>query len=410
MKLRLKVVKSEVKLPVGQCALSLLILMLALSNLTALYAVEVFYTSATVQNVISNAETDALTWLYYNTPANAVILTFSDSSAKAVSAIAARKTLSYSDASSSWPLQLLFNSRLPEVTLYSLKNLGVTHIFVGERDIPILSSKLKDSYLNNLLPALPIVYQKNGFTIYNIPEYMLSNDSNYISFLVPKNLYKFLKVNDIPTLLELKDIFNYIYVYDSPVILNGSCILTSDYILMAVDQLKVIELESSSSMHNLYLKDMNITDVHLNGLVDLSIEASRLVLPSSYEGVITTLNLPNKFTVHVKLINAELKFKIGDNSSQQMRMTDGSIKMTVENSGSSTFKVAVRQPIINVNGVINLSSWHGIFWYKESAVVSFCLHSADIDGELTLQLTYTFGGYIFKILSVERINSVKWRS
>jgi hypothetical protein len=91
-------------------------------------------------------------------------------------------------------------------------------------------------------------------------------------------------------------------------------------------------------------------------------------------------------------------------------MTDGSIKMTVENSGSSTFKVAVRQPIIKVKGMINLPSWHVIFWYKESAVVSFCLHSADIDGELALQLTYTFGGYIFKILSVERINSVKWHS
>jgi len=802
MKLRLKVVKSEVKLPVGQCALSLLILMLALSNLTALYTVEVFYTSATVQSVISNAEADALTWLYYNTPANAVILTFSDSSAKAVSAIAARKTLSYSDAPTSWPLQLLFNSRLPEVTLYSLKNLGVTHIFVGGRDIPIMSSNLKGSYLNNLLPALPIVYQKNGFTIYSIPEYTLSNDSNYvlvsptldfqntttasqfsvfsdsfdnkldkwvlvsgewktvngtlyepgqgtfkgkwglilsnasfsnfiyeyvgrsgekeiqyiwgvfrfaddnnyysfyignttyevteavngkayilssgrhnldlnleewiqvkieavfstiklyingkliatmcgtglegrvgllthsgyptyydnvkvvqlkvpvdsesaltayqlaasmllesgvkfkivpdiylselergnvyifpydwrmpknlsrnmqkyilegvhvivfdqwlgsfdeldneqqplllstlklktgessqsssiifrgsyinlpsgtwirkltyddsdklmvlanytlgdravtpyiiqkrigsgtityihlsdflnptkvtpilnrellkntiltvvadhlpepvgegdISFPVPKNLYKFLRVNDIPTLLELKDVFNYIYVYDSPVILNGSCTLTSDYILMVAEQLEVNELEISSSTCNLCLKDMNITDVRLNGLVELSIEASRLILPSSYGSVITTLNLPNRSTVHVKLINAELKFKIGDNSSQQMRITDGSIKMTVENSGSSAFKVAVRQPIIKVEGVINLPSWHGIFWYKESAVASFCLHSADIDGECTLQLTYTFGSYIFKILSVERINSVKWRS
>jgi hypothetical protein len=802
VRLRLKAVKNEMKLPVGQFALLLLIIMLALSNVTALYTTEIFYTSAMVQNNISNAEADALTWLYYNTPSNAVILTFSDSSAKSVSAITARKVLSYSDALSSWPSQLLFNSRLPEVTLYSLKNLGVTHIFVGERDIPILSGNLKGSYLNNLLPALPVVYQKSGFTIYSIPENTLSDDSNYvlvsptldfqntttsskfdvfsdkfdgqldkwvlvsgkwkivngtlyepgqgtfkgkwglilsnasfsnfiyeyvgrsgkreiqyiwgvfrfaddnnyysfyignttyqvievvngnpkilssgghtlilnlkewiqvkieavfytiklyingkliatmcgtglegrvgllthsgyptyyddvkvvqlkipvdsesaltayqlatsmllvsgvkfkivpdiylnglerggvyifpynwrmpknlsrniqkyisegahiivfdqrlgsfdeldnerqplllstlklkigessqssgiifrgsyinlprgtwihvltydasnqlivlanytlgdravtpyiiqkrigsgtityihlsdflnptkaspilnrellrntiltvvaehlpepvgegdISSPVPKNLYKLLNVNDIPTLLELKDVFNYIYVYGSPIIVNGSCSLTSDYILMAAEQLEVVELEISSSTHKLYLKDVNITDLHLNGLVDLSIEASRLILPASYGGVITTLSLPNKFTMHIKLINAKLEFRVGNKGSQLIWMTDGSIKMTVGNSGFSVFKVAVKQPIINMKGVINLPSWHGIFWYEDSAVASFRLHSADIEGELALQLTYTFGGYIFKILSAERVNSVKWHS
>jgi hypothetical protein len=802
IKLKFKALKSALNPPINQCMVLIFMVMLALSNLTPLYTVETFYTSAVAKNNVSSDEADALRWLYYNSSQNSSILTFSDDSAQAIRAIALRKTLSYSDASGSWPIQLLFISRLPEITLYSLKSLGVTHVFIGPKDVQTLNSRLKGSYLNYLLSALPVVYQKGEFTIYRVPEYSLYNDSNYIlvtpaldfqnvtapsqleafsdsfdgkldkwivysgkwdvingmlyepgrgtwkgkwglilsnisfnnfifeyrarsehlgdqyvwgvfrfvddnnfysfyignttyqitevvdgkanilsggrhnlnlnlkewvsvrieaifstiklyingrlvatlsgwglegrigllthsgyptyyddvkvvqlkvsvnsesalmayqlassaliasgvkfrivpdisldvldkdkvyifpynlhlpkrlleglpkyifsgahiitfdplfssldeygdeqqpllsstlklrvggsaqvseimfteshiglpkgtiirkviyddstqliipanytlngqiitpyiiqkrvgsgtityvhlfDFLnsakvsavlsqdllkstllavinirfpepvgegnvsppVPASLFKFLRVNDIPALLELKDIHNYIYAYSSTIAFNGSITVNSSYILMTAEQLKVDELQILNSTHSFSGRSINLSQLRLNGLVELSIEAKYLILSSSFGSIISTLELQGPFKIYVKLVDAELQFKTSSSDLQPIRITDGIIWIAVNASESNALSVVVKQPIIKVEGAINLPWWHGIFWHQDIAVASFRLHSAVLNGKLTLQLTYTYGGYIFKVISVKEINQVNWSS
>lgn len=182
--------------------------MISISFLSYVYLVEFYYAGSYGHGTMTPSEAGAYQWIHNNTPRNAVILTYSYPSYTRLISLTGRKAISYIMGDSktvSWPLGVTFNSYLPEVTLYSLKELGVTHIFLTSQDKELLS-KSKGLTLLKLLDAFLIAYESEGITIYKIPKYPLFNDSNYI--LVQPTLDFGVLTDSIDTLKSYQTAFN----------------------------------------------------------------------------------------------------------------------------------------------------------------------------------------------------------
>jgi len=186
-------------------ASSFLILLISFSFLTCAYTAELFYTGALVQTGVSSSETEAFSWILHNTPEDAIILTVTERSTVRIGSLACRKSLGYSDVRKSWPLQVLFNSRLPEAVLYSLKQLCISYIFITPEDSLSLAENLQNTYLNSLLDILPVVYEKEKMTLFAVPRYPLYEYSNCV--LVSPTL-DFQNISVARVTLEFSDDFN----------------------------------------------------------------------------------------------------------------------------------------------------------------------------------------------------------
>jgi hypothetical protein len=234
---------------------------------------------------------------------------------------------------------------------------------------------------------------------------------NELSLSLPQSLYKFTPSNDIPALLALKDLYNYIYVYDSPIVLKGSCTAESNYVLMMMKQITVSELEISNSTNSYSLRNETLSQMSLKGSVNLSIETDYLMISSSryYGGALTTFSLPRSITIHANLIDAELQLKTNDTDSKDLSFTTGNCTIVIPNAESSVLKIALNQPMIELNGSLNLAEWQGIFWYGDKAVTGFVISPKQciINGNLSLQPMYSFGGVQIKVEDVQYIKNVE---
>lgn len=267
-----------------------------------------------------------------------------------------------------------------------------------------------------LNPTMASTVLKKGFLENSLHAIMNSlpkpvETRNELSSSLPQSLYKFTRIDDIPALLELKDLYNYIYVYDFPIILNGSCTAESNYVLMTMKQITVSELEISSSTHRYSLRNETLSHMSLKGSVNLSIETDYLMLSSStyYGGALTTFSLPQSTTIHVNLIDAELQFKTNDTDSKSLLVTEGNCTIVIPNSESNVLKIALKQPVIRVNGSLNLAAWQGIFWYGDKAIIGFSISPKQciINGNLSVQPMYSFGGVQIKVEDVQYIKNVE---
>jgi hypothetical protein len=227
----------------------------------------------------------------------------------------------------------------------------------------------------------------------------------------PQGLYKFTRCNDIPALLSLKDLYDCIYVYGSPIVLNGSCVAESNYVLMMMEQMKVNDLEISNATDRYSLRNDPLSYISLKGLVNLSLETDYIMLSSSpyYGGAMTTFSLPRPTTIHVNLINAELQLKTNDADPKYLSFTTGNCTIVIPNSESSVLKIALKQPVIKINGSLNLTAWQGIFWYGDKAIINFVINPNQdtIRGNLSLQLLCSFGGVQIKVEDVQDIQNVE---
>jgi len=153
------------------------------SFLSYAYLVEFWFAGSYAYGTVSSYEAEAYEWIHSNTPKDSVILTYSYTpSYMRLISLAGRKTISYvtyNSEAAPWSLEIVFNSHLPEVLLYSLEQLGVDYIFLTSHDMDLLKKLNKSAFLG-LLKAFSIAYESDGIKIYEVPEYPLFNDSNYV--------------------------------------------------------------------------------------------------------------------------------------------------------------------------------------------------------------------------------------
>ncbi|MBS7281162.1 MAG: hypothetical protein KIH09_15205 [Candidatus Freyarchaeota archaeon] len=226
--------------------------------------------------------------------------------------------------------------------------------------------------------------------------------------LFPSALYKFLRINDIPALISLEDIYGYIYVYGSPIGANGLIRIQSNYTLMTNNQIKIAKLEFSNMDRHFLLENEDILLMNIRGFVELSMEtASFSVCSPYYGGEIVTFLVSGNTTLYIKLIDAELSFRRSQ-SGEEITLSEGKVRITISSPQEDDFKIALRQPLIEVDGNLTLTSWQGIFWYKDKAVVSFRIHSSVIEGDFSIQPLFAFGGILIKVANASYIQSLRW--
>jgi hypothetical protein len=256
-----------------------------------------------------------------------------------------------------------------------------------------LNQDILNSSLRSLMPSLPKPVQTKIA----------------MTSPLPQGLYKFTECNDIPQLLANKDIYNYIYVYGSPITLNGSCIVESDYALMTMEQTKISELDISNATYNFSVKNETFSYISLKGSANISIETNYLSFSPSYSDSLIKLTFPTSITIHVSLINAELQLNTSDSNSKNLLFTSGNLTITIPNAASSSLNIALNQPTIKLNGTLNLSAWQGIFWYGDKAIIGWEISPEQcvISGNLSLQPMYSFGGVQIKVEDVQYIKNVE---
>ncbi|MFQ5885409.1 MAG: hypothetical protein ACE5IO_09965, partial [Thermoplasmata archaeon] len=119
---------------------------------------------------------DSIEWIHSNLPRNAKVLTYSLVSATFIERTSMISTVSYEQVGRetfSWPLHLVFRSTLPEVVLFTLWTMNITHIYVTDSDF----NRLEGSGLLELLSVFPLEYGNLRARIYRVPTYKLVEDS-----------------------------------------------------------------------------------------------------------------------------------------------------------------------------------------------------------------------------------------
>jgi hypothetical protein len=272
----------------------------------------------------------------------------------------------------------------------------------------IYATGLLDPTIAPAVPWQDLLKNSLDETIKSLPKPVETRTELTLPF--PQSLYKYILCNDIPTLLSSNDLYNYIYVYGSPMVLNGSCTAGSDYVLMMMKQVKVKELEISNASRSYSLRNESLSYIGLKGSVNLSLKTDYLMLSSSpyYGGSLTAFSLSSNITIHVDLINAELQLKTNDTYPTSLSFTTGNCTIVIPNSDSHVLKITLSQPVIKIKGSLNLPAWQGIFWYGDKAIIRFVISSNPITirGNLSLQPLYSFGGIQIKVQDVYLIQNV----
>jgi len=233
---------------------------------------------------------------------------------------------------------------------------------------------------------------------------------NAMPIPLPLNLYRYLYINDIPALLSMKDLYGYVYAYSSPISINGLCTISSDYVLMTMDRIHVEELKISSVNGDYTFVNETLSNLKLRGLVNLTLKTSNVNFLSRpyHTGEVITVSARAPFIMNINLVNAELQFERNETDLEHISVSDG--RFTIVVSSLEDILLALRQPLVRIDGSVNLNSWQGIFWYKDKAVMSPRIHSCVIRGTFYIQIPYSFGGILFKVKEVSSIRSLEWQT
>jgi len=131
---------------------------------------------------LSSSELDALNFLRLNTPSNASVLTLTDRS---------KRLLSYAGL---FPVQtdinidpsLILSIVFPETVFYSLAKSQLKYIYLASMDQKELEENLSYAGIvrSQLLEYLPIAFQNNEVTIYEVPKFAFSTNSS-TAFVIP---------------------------------------------------------------------------------------------------------------------------------------------------------------------------------------------------------------------------------
>lgn len=158
-----------------------LVMTMALSFLSYTYSVAMGYPQDKYSPRLSSSETDVLEWAYSSLPKNSVVITLSESSYRKVTSILPNKILPIfleinSSGEKTWSRDAIIESRLPEVILSNLYQLGATHVFIGTSDYQQVTKS--NSTFINLLQLFPVVSNSENVKLYEIPR-ILYEDANY---------------------------------------------------------------------------------------------------------------------------------------------------------------------------------------------------------------------------------------
>ncbi|MDG6223238.1 MAG: hypothetical protein QCH99_08260 [Candidatus Bathyarchaeota archaeon] len=303
------------------------------------------------------------------------------------------------------------NSALRILSNYTSENQATPYIIQKQLGIGTLSfihiTGLLDSTMSSVVLRGDLLKNSLHEVMKSLPKPVETKIELTIPF--PHGFYKFTRCNDIPTLLSHTDLYDYIYVYGSSIVLNGSCIAESNYALMAMEQIIIEELEISNATQQYYIANESLSYLSLKGSVNLSLKTDYLTFSPSNGDSLITFSTSTSITIQVDLIDAELHIKTDNTDSKKLSFTKGNCTIVIPNAESNLFKIALNQPIIELDGSLNLKEWQGIFWYGDKAVTGFVSgsNSCVINGNLSLQPMYSFGGVQIKVEDVQYIKNVE---
>ena len=106
------------------------------------------------------------------------------------------------------------------------------------------------------------------------------------------------------------------------------------------------------------------------------------------------------------MVNAELQFEINETCPERIFVNNGNFRMLIP--GSETLLLALKKPLIRISGNLNMTSWQGIFWYEDKAIMSHLIHSCVIRGDFSVEPLFNFGGILLEIMDVSSIESLEW--
>ena len=175
---RLRIRSSFHRINVKKTAIYFLMIMLALSFLSYAYSTEFFYQ----KNMIGQVSNDQKNLYKYleTLPAEKVLLTYSSSSYESFSSHTLHKTYSYYQYGTfvTWPIEILFETSSVVVANYFLYKLGITDIVLTKQDLIALENTSNGTLLS-MLSFFPIVFNNSIATVYSVPNFLLSDSSNY---------------------------------------------------------------------------------------------------------------------------------------------------------------------------------------------------------------------------------------
>jgi len=133
---------------------------------------------------LSNSELDALNFLRLNTPTNGSVLTLTQRSNRLLSYAGLFDVQTYVNRD----LSLIFTPSFPEAAIYSLAESQVKYLYLSSADKNQLEQEPSYSGFvrDYLLKYLPIAFQNEEVTIYEVPDFSLPTSSN--TALVTSNL------------------------------------------------------------------------------------------------------------------------------------------------------------------------------------------------------------------------------
>lgn len=133
---------------------------------------------------VSSSELNALNFLRLNTPPNGSVLTLTDRSNRLLSYAGLSDVQTYVNKDPSLVLSPLF----PETAIYSLAKSQVKYLYLSSADKEQMAQNPSYSGFigNYLLKYLPIAFQNEEITIYEVPDFSIPTSSN--TALVTQNL------------------------------------------------------------------------------------------------------------------------------------------------------------------------------------------------------------------------------
>jgi hypothetical protein len=157
-----------------------LVVSMAASFLSYTYSIAIDYPQDQYAPRLSSSDADVIQWMHNSLPKDSVIIALSEKSYEALSSILPNKILpiflgSEGPEGGTWPRNAIMESQVPEAILYSLYQLGATHVFVGSADNALQES---NTTFASLLKFFPVAYTSGNVKLYDVP-YVLYNDSNY---------------------------------------------------------------------------------------------------------------------------------------------------------------------------------------------------------------------------------------
>lgn len=162
----------------------LIIISIGISFLSLAYSHE--FTLVAPNFLTNESETEVYNWMNNNLQKNTVILPLSENSYLTLNSMVSNVRvlpLAYEFSptwfSYAWIWNLLVNSTSPETILYILSYLNVSCVYATENDLAAIQAQ-GGSTLCSVIKAFPVEFGNSYATLYSVPAYPLTNDSNYV--------------------------------------------------------------------------------------------------------------------------------------------------------------------------------------------------------------------------------------